>query len=291
VARHGPPERPDTVSAVSVSARIAPLLDAPRTVSRGSVLSVHASVVNLLVDGRLLTVASEVVGNVPNGLLIAGRFDPGAIGLRPGMTVMVADGRLAIGGRLVIDCKSAPRWQPELVPVTVLPDLPARAALAGNGACPPGLSGIVAGAHAFAALVQASVGGSAVAIVAAGRPLVGLGAGLTPAGDDVLVGFTAGLTAIGDDRARDFATAWAQHAVGRTTLVAEAFHRHAAAGAYSERLHDVLRAILHGPPAAIPAATRAASAWGATSGADTLAGILVALRPAAVLGAAALDAA
>jgi hypothetical protein len=66
-------------------------------------------------------------------------------------------------------------------------------------------------------------------------------------------------------------------------VVAETFHRHAAAGAYSERLHDVLWAILTGPVPAIPAAVRAAAAWGATSGADTLAGILLALDPPLVV--------
>jgi hypothetical protein len=142
-----------------------------------------------------------------------------------------------------------------------------------------GLHGIVSAADAFAALAEAFASGSEAAIVRTGRGLVGLGAGLTPAGDDILVGLTAGLTALGDGRARGFAGAWARHAIGRTTLVAESFHRHAAAGAYSERLHSILRAIMTGPVDAIPAAVQSAEAWGATSGGDALAGILLALEP------------
>jgi hypothetical protein len=123
-------------------------------------------------------------------------------------------------------------------------------------------------------------------IATAGRALIGLGAGLTPAGDDVLVGLTAGLTALGDPRARGLANAWARHANGRTTVAAEAFHRHAATGAYSERLHDLLRALLFEGVGAIPAAVHAAARWGATSGADTIAGVLLALgQPVAAASA------
>jgi hypothetical protein len=269
------------IRAVTVSTLLAPLLD-ERVGGCGIVLSVHGSAVNLVVDGALVTIASSRVGGLPNGLLVADPFDPPSLRVRPGMAVTVADGDLAIdGNRVRIALDAARRWRPELPALARPPDLDLRAGSVRRAAAhhAGGLHGIVFGADAFADLAGAFASGSEAAIVRTGKGLVGLGAGLTPAGDDILVGLTAGLTALGDKRARGFAQAWAQHAIGRTTLVAEAFHRHAAGGAYSERLHDVLRAILAGPLEAIPVAVRSAEAWGATSGADALAGILLALDP------------
>lgn len=287
-----PPASPGTIPAVSVSTLLAPLFDASARPRRGFVLSVHGSAVNLVVDGALVTVASAGGGGLPNGLLVAEPFDPRSLGVRAGMGVTVTMAELAIdGGRVGISLGAARRWRPELGPIARPSDLELRAGIARRAVAvrSRGLHGIVPAAEAFAALADAFASGSGEAIVRAGRGLVGLGAGLTPAGDDVLVGLTAGLTALADSRARGFAGAWAQYAIGRTTLVAESFHRHAAVGAYSERLHNVLRAILIGPLEAIPAAVATAAAWGATSGADTLAGILLALDPPlanAELGAA-----
>jgi hypothetical protein len=287
-----PAASPGTIPAISVSTLLAPLFDAPARARRGIVLSVYGSAVNVVIDGALVTVAGARAGGLPNGVLVADPFDPRSLGVRAGMAVAVRKGDLTIDdGRVRISLTAARRWGPELRPMVSPPDLAVRTGIARRAvaARSGGLHGIVPAADAFAALGEAFALGSEAVIVLTGRGLVGLGAGLTPAGDDVLVGLTAGLTALGDGRARGFAGAWARHAIGRTTLVAETFHRHAAAGAYSERLHDVLRAILAGPLDAIPAAVATAAAWGATSGADTLAGILLALDPplaGAELGAA-----
>lgn len=263
-----PPASPGTIPAVSVSTLVAPLFDTPTGSGRGVVLSVHRSAVNLVVAGALVTVAGERAGGLPNGVLVADLFDPRSLGIRAGDLV-------------TIKVRSARCWSPELPSLGSPRDLDVRAGIARRSAAAGsgGLQGIVPGADAFEALAEALASGSETAIVRAGNGLVGLGAGLTPAGDDILVGLTAGLRALGDERARGFAGAWARYAIGRTTVVAESFHRYAAVGAYSERLHDVLRAILTGPLEAMPAAVASAAAWGATSGADTLAGILLAFDP------------
>lgn len=266
------------IRAVAVSTLLAPLLDQGVEGCRGMVLSVHRSAVNVVVDGSLVTVAGHRGGGLPNGLLVADPFDPRSLGIRAGAHVTIRVG-------------SARRWSPQLRPIGRAPDLEVRADIARRAVAARSgwLYGFMSGADAFEAFAKSFASGSEAAIVRAGGSLVGLGPGLTPSGDDFLVGLTAGLTALGDRRARVFAQAWARHAIGRTTFVAEAFHRHAAAGAYSERLHDVLRAILAGPVAAIPAAVRTAAAWGATSGTDLLAGIFMALdlpRAGAERGAA-----
>ena len=53
---------------------------------------------------------------------------------------------------------------------------------------------------------------------------------------------------------------------------------HAARGAYAERLHDVLRAIATGTGDDLSPAIDREMAYGATSGADTLVGLFMALE-------------
>ena len=69
--------------------------------------------------------------------------------------------------------------------------------------------------------------------------------------------------------AQSFATGCARLAHGRTTRVAEMFFEHAARAAYSERIHRLVSAL--GDSEALATALR----WGATSGADTLLGVVL----------------
>lgn len=108
-----------------------------------------------------------------------------------------------------------------------------------------------------------------VAVAAACAPLVGLGRGLTPAGDDLVAGVLgvaalAGLPCVAPPLA------------GRTTLLGATQIAHAAAGALIEPLHRVVAALLagHAPPAA---ARKQLLALGHSSGADMLAGAHLAL--------------
>jgi hypothetical protein len=106
----------------------------------------------------------------------------------------------------------------------------------------------------------------------AARGLMGLGEGLTPAGDDFLVGVLAVLYRLAGGRPVSSATARAlsTHAADATTTVGAAFLRHAIAGQFSEPLRDL--AMADSPSAARTAATSLAR-MGATSGADTLEGM------------------
>src|SRR5215470_9572564 len=74
--------------------------------------------------------------------------------------------------------------------------------------------------------------------------LVGLGDGLTPAGDDVLVGYSAALRVTGHPRAQAFAGQAARIAPGRTTDVALMFLQHAAHGDYSQRIHTLMERLV-----------------------------------------------
>jgi Protein of unknown function (DUF2877) len=114
--------------------------------------------------------------------------------------------------------------------------------------------------------------------------LVGWGEGLTPAGDDFLVGLIAGLDALmhGDERRRGFhgtlAAALSAHAL-HTTPIAAHYLRLAASGHYTEPLIRLRHAWLCDDDGnAADAALRRALAVGATSGGDTVRGLLAGLQ-------------
>jgi hypothetical protein len=137
------------------------------------------------------------------------------------------------------------------------------------------------GVAARAALSAAIVSGNPGALVGAASNLLGLGEGLTPAGDDCLVGTLAVLHATGHPAlvgAPSPATAIARTARDRTTAVGREFVVHALAGRFSEPVLALLRA-----RSAHEAAAAAAqlAALGATSGTDTLTGMRLACRAAA----------
>ena len=150
-------------------------------------------------------------------------------------------------------------------------------ALAELGAVPgaPALD-LPPGRHARARLAEAIRSGDADGFVAAGRALMGLGEGLTPAGDDCLVGALAVLagsgTAFLTPRAR---TTLARDAVERTTAIGREFIFHALEGAFAE---PVLALFAAGTAAAAERAAAALARTGATSGADTLTGIRLAVE-------------
>nr|WP_329719597.1 DUF2877 domain-containing protein [Caldimonas sp.] len=112
--------------------------------------------------------------------------------------------------------------------------------------------------------------------------LIGWGEGLTPAGDDFLVGLMAGLDALaGDERRRRLQAALAAaiaSAAERTTPIAAHSLRLAARGHCNETLLCLRDALLcEADAVVIGAALHDALNIGATSGADTVSGLLAGL--------------
>jgi hypothetical protein len=113
--------------------------------------------------------------------------------------------------------------------------------------------------------------------------LIGWGEGLTPAGDDFLIGLMAGLDALvhGDERRRRFRNAWASAlacGLQRTTPIAAHYLRLATGGHYTEPLIRLRTALLcEDDGALVDASLQRALAVGATSGADTVSGLLTGL--------------
>jgi hypothetical protein len=251
---------------VRVDAQLARRLEAAGGL-RGRVHSVFARAVNVeWDDGGLLAL------HQPGPLLapFAAAVDDAAIlrALRPGMPVVVDPRCLRAPGLVLswerairIDC-SAPR-NPALPP----PARPRDHA--------PGLDS-TGGVGARAALAAGIGRRDASRLIAGACALLGLGEGLTPAGDDCLVGALAVLHAVDPaplTREPAVAGAIAEAARARTTAIGREFVLHALAGLFSEPVLAVLRARSRAESAR--AAARLA-ARGATSGADTLGGMRLA---------------
>jgi hypothetical protein len=118
------------------------------------------------------------------------------------------------------------------------------------------------------------------AVDAAVRGLVGLGPGLTPAGDDVLCGALAALTALGDgERRARLAAAVTRHAPRTTTLSAALLHA-AAEGYGVPELTRLIVAVLRDEPADARRALAAVLQIGHSSGVALATGALLVLRAA-----------
>ena len=269
----------------------------------GRVRSVHraAIYVDRPAPHGLLVVAIDDVGGVPGGILVGCVGDLRAIGIRPGMTVLPSPDGFAIPSASInVDLTRAATWSPTLPAAArfrhagELASIVATARrlaadLAPVGGLAPLLIGgagdgdpwLVRARVLVRAQLEALRTGDVTAALCPTIDLIGLGVGLTPSGDDYLVGLLAGLAATGHPARPDLAAAIAAQAPDRTTAVGAATLRHAADGAFSERLHDVLVAVAGGRLDAVTAAIERATAYGATSGSDTLVGVFAALDLAA----------
>ncbi|MDH5607540.1 MAG: DUF2877 domain-containing protein [Anaerolineae bacterium] len=104
--------------------------------------------------------------------------------------------------------------------------------------------------------------------------LIGLGIGLTPAGDDFLVGLMLGLQAILGDPAEQLCQLMVRDIQGKTTSLSAAWLHAAACGEAGEVWHDFLFALTRSDDAAVESRMRKILSIGHTSGSDALAGFL-----------------
>ena len=81
------------------------------------------------------------------------------------------------------------------------------------------------------------------AALRAGQRMIGLGPGLTPAGDDLLCGVLAGLTLLGHPQAARIGAGILALAPGRTTDLSLALLRHATLGQVNDELGHVIKAL------------------------------------------------
>jgi hypothetical protein len=188
---------------------------------------------------------------------------PGPLHLRvePLPHVAPGDGCRLMGGRLRvgqdgIDLHAVPRWRPAPIGRPLL-----------GVALPHSSRSALAGERDLVRAVATSLRAGDLDGVA--HSLGGLGPGLTPAGDDVLAGIVLTLHASGVDEAR------LRTAVERvvTSDLARAYLRWAARGQSIAPAHEVLHALTTGDVEDVAATSSALCSHGASSGADLLLGI------------------
>jgi hypothetical protein len=252
-----------------------------RLAARGRVHSAFARTVNLRLEGLgdAGWVSLHGPGPIPAPFGIACAALPRLDGLAGAPVWIEPDAlwlglscRIGLGGAALRDSAL-----PAAAPMPRLPDGPVAAAggllpmavalLAGTTAPPDPLVRLAG--PLLAALHAATAGRDAGRAGAAAAALLGLGPGLTPAGDDCLVGWLAGLRTGGTGLSREVGPALLAAAPARTTPLSAAFLAAAVAGEAAEPVRDFV---------VWPDAPRLAAllALGATSGADLLAGYLVA---------------
>jgi hypothetical protein len=284
--------------ATRISEAIGPKLRVPGW--EGIVESVHRSAVNIRSENGLLTLAHESMGGLPNGILLDATAALDEVGLAAGMRALGHGAALRVpAASLHLSLSGAETWSPAMPVVRGLSPrqrlLRAERAvnLAADHAPRVGLGPLLVGmsggqalvgslgraaAASLAAVIRALRSRSPSRAIAAAFPLVGLGPGATPSGDDLLVGLAAGLAATGDPLATPFAAGMARIVDGLTTSVSDAYLRHAGRLEFAERVHRTALAVLVGPQAELGAAVTEALAWGASSGADLLIGLLVGIQ-------------
>ena len=126
------------------------------------------------------------------------------------------------------------------------------------------------------AFLEWLAGGARLPAPRAADALIGLGPGLTPAGDDFVGGAMIALRAFGRDPLADRVAAWALPlAESRTGRISRAHLRCAALGEGHEALHRLLSALNDGE-SAVARALDALARVGHTSGLDAAAGALLA---------------
>lgn len=274
------PAHVTTVAATRMCETLRGLLDPDRGRPRLRVHGVYRSALNLTDgDGTLMAIAFEAVGGLPHGILVHDVGDFRAFGITPRMTAVMEEGSITFGSALRVDLTGARPWSATLPRLDVRPWLdraPLVHRLASAQRAPAGLDAAPGARDALDALGTALAGGDHAGVVDAANRLIGLGPGLTPSGDDALAGVEAALHATGHPLAG--AVSGALHDLDRrTTVVSVAMLRHAVRGESPERIHRLLAAVLAPTTDGLAEAIRDTVAWGATSGSDTLAGVLVGL--------------
>ncbi|HEY3247241.1 MAG TPA: DUF2877 domain-containing protein [bacterium] len=266
------------IAAASISSTVASFLRQPR---RGTVLAVFARSCYLDLDESIVAVVAEELLNGPLNIVLP---DPGR-----SFDQLVARGdvtatpdALFVEGWPAISVREAVPWDPRIRPWSagqmrgvvinletlsgrVMVDAPA------ESLAQPRFEQVLA------ALRHALRRRSPGEVASAATGLAGLGGGLTPSGDDVLVGALVALAALPGGRSDSLRSAIREGAAGRTTRISEAYLQAAARGEGSEAWQDLLLALASATADDVIRTGRRVMAFGETSGADMLAGFLLAM--------------
>jgi hypothetical protein len=246
-----PTRWPAAVSVLNASAVTGP--DRP-----ARVIGVFRASVYVAVDGEAGTVLPLLARDalpLPTGIRLGVTSHELTWPVEPGQQALVGRGRIDLGSMRVDVVRT---WQP------------ARVSVAGKGSRPAGLD---------APSELRSLAASVVREPGYVRRLVGLGPGLTPAGDDALCGVLLALRAIGSPALGPVRVQVASN-VGRTTSLSASLLRAASEGYAVPCVARLASALAAGDLCAAREALPEVLAIGHTSGVDTLAGVLGAIDAA-----------
>lgn len=278
----------------------------------GTVHSVFHQACNVRLESHaLLTILPSEKDNVPHGIRLNTASQPTFLDLlRVGQSVACRGGILRIGGTdFSIDLRTARPWDFDLKGLHIDLRQPAQAhswtvawselktsrprndpwkimdvftpskRQFGNSAASECL--LRSSAHTVPALLQATRDFQLEDVKASIRPLIGLGPGLTPSGDDFLVGYLAGLwsTAGNSSSRTQFLTAL-DRVLSETTLstndISCTYLRSSAKGHVSEPIAKLAQQLKRASnTSSVRTATRAALQVGHTSGTDGVLGLLL----------------
>jgi hypothetical protein len=267
----------------------------------GRVAAVFTSSFYLEAGGGYGCVGIQALGPGPLNILCDAprTMDWPASGMQPGMPWRVANRAIHIGGRFVFPCDGAVIWAPpsparpkavnlrralgELLRQATVP-AEGLAMLVLPGTAPTTILHTTAEAP-IAALHQwltAAMGDPQPTSRREPRwvhPLIGLGPGLTPSGDDVIAGVMIALHGFGyGDAARQVWATAQPSAVDAGNPISTAHLAAAAEGQGSAAIHGLLSALLAGDAGAMAGALAVIGRIGHTSGWDALAGVVAVAR-------------
>ena len=303
------------LSAVSMGSAVVNLC-AGREGSLGVVHSVFKKAVNVIgPDGRLISFSVRGTPNFPSNVITdcPAEVSLQGLGIVPGQVAHYRLGTVTIGA-VTIDLggstyfpaltRGRPTFRPELLPTALAyvaecaalsrqanANLPLFIALS-QGATPQGAEVDLEEPftaslwHNLCALSSALKIDCHPEAEASARRLLGLGGGLTPAGDDALAGFMLALhfaTAAqhGGEQEKLVLTALCERMISprrtATTIFSQEMLRFAALGYFTDVAEDLLLAILAGKKEELAPLVRRQLSIGASSGADQLLGMLVGL--------------
>jgi len=283
-ARTARPARSATAVPASASTGVAELLRGPVRPAR-VLMSVPAAVYLHVGNDRGGDVVGVLTSDAARLPLACVLFRPSngrpLVALPSGAPAEVGGGRIVVGDLAV---SAAAWWNPHPKLPSLRPALlpegvrQLRNALYGEGVPHSAftLPGLPTGPGGPLAALRGAVRRADLdAALRTATRLIGLGPGLTPAGDDVMAGTIAGLVLLGHPSAERFAAAVYSLAAGRTTELSRALLRHAACG----RVSGEYAAVLHGLVGERPLAPAVAGllATGSTSGRAMALGLCTAI--------------
>ncbi len=277
----------------------------------GAIHSVFHRAANIVLDDTMLALLSAELPRMPNSIRLPSSMMSMLLrSMRPDMPVVIEGGRLLIPAcNFSLSLPDAPAWEPrpEIAHCQwrreiVMQHTSSLAHYLAGRRSQDGLAELVrplllgvsmqerlllqTALPALRMLMQACWRQEHAEIEEAARRLAGLGPGLTPSGDDTLGGFAAVMALLSPYLSVDamprvhLAAIIANAARSRTTLLSATLLQYAACGEVGEHLGMLLLALAL-PAEASEAVLRASDrllAFGASSGSDTLLGILLGLR-------------